>query len=139
AAARGLGFRNVAQLTMAGRRALVRGIGAAARELVQRRGPRAVRALPRMAQSAARVATRRAPTPSQAAQAVRRGLPRTARRIAQAPQTLRRLARPAGTGAAGRAPLARDPQIGRGQPTRRISGPRSFYIDGPVKLTVTPR
>jgi hypothetical protein len=40
AAARGLGFRNVAQLTQPGRRALVRGIAAAARELVRERGPR---------------------------------------------------------------------------------------------------
>jgi hypothetical protein len=140
AAARGLGFRNVAQLSQAGRRALVRGVGAAARELMRQRGPRAVRALPRLAQSAARVATRQMPTPGRAAQAVRRGLPRTARRVAQSPQTLRRLARPAGGAApAARAPLARDPRLGRGQPTSRITGPRTFYIDGPVALTVTPR
>jgi hypothetical protein len=138
AAARGLGFRNVGQLTMAGRRALVRGVASAARELVRQRGPRAVRALPRLAQSAARVATQRVATPQQAVQAVRRHLPRTARRLAtQQPQALQRLARPGAGRAQG--PLVRDTQVGRGQPSTRIAGPRTFYIDGPVKLTVTPR
>ena len=139
AAARGLGFRNVAQLTQPGRRALVRGIAAAARELVRERGPRAVRALPRLAQSATRVATRSAPTPRQAVQAVQRGLPRTARRIAQSPRTLRRLSHPSSrAGGGARAPLSRDNQVGRGRPTSRITGARTFHIDGPVKLTVTP-
>jgi hypothetical protein len=137
AAARGLGFRNVAQLSQAGRRALVRGVAGAARELVRRQGPRAVRALPRLAHSAARVATRSAPTPQAAVQAVRRGLPRTARRTAQNPQALRHLAQPAATHSA--PPIARDPVLGRGTPTRRIAGPRTFHIDGPVTLTVTPR
>jgi len=138
AAARGLGFRNVAQLTQAGRRALVRGVAAAARELVRSQGPRAVQALPRLARSAARVATRTAATPQQAVQAVRRGLPRSARRVAQNPQALRRLARP-GTAAPARAPLSRDPQLGRGAPTQHVVGPRTFHIDGPATLTVTPR
>jgi hypothetical protein len=137
AAARGLGFRNVAQLTQAGRRALVRGVAAAARELVRGRGPSAVRALPRLARSAGRVATRSVPTPQAAAQAVRRGLPQTARRVAQSPRALRRLEQP--VAARRRAPAARDPRLGRGMPTRRITGPRTFYIDGPVMLTVTPR
>jgi hypothetical protein len=142
AAARGLGLRNMSHLAQAGRRALVRGTAAAARELVRQRGRSAIRALPRLAASAARVATRRAPTPQRAAQAVRRGLPATARRVAQQPQTLQRLAQPAAGGArpaAAAGPLTRDSQLGRGQRTRRISGPRTFYIDGPVALTVTPR
>ena len=150
AAARGLGFRNMAHLAQAGRRALVRGTASAARELVRHQGRGAIRALPRLAASAARVATRQAPTPQRAAQAVRRGLPATARRVAQQPQTLRRLAQPVAPQAGARAaeppgaaptagPLTRDNQVGRGQPSRRIRGARTFYIDGPVALTVTPR
>lgn len=140
-AARGLGLANVAQLPHASRRALVRGVAAAARELVRQRGPAAIRALPPLARSAARVAARQAASPARAAQAVRRRLPATARRVAQSPRTIRRLAQPAeerrsGTG---RAPLARDPQLGRGAPPARIGGARTFYIDGPVALTITPR
>ncbi|WP_137896307.1 hypothetical protein [Ramlibacter sp. 2FC] len=138
AAARGLGLPNVSQLGQAGRRALVRGVAAAARELVRRQGPRAVQALPRLAHSAARVAARSAGTPQRAAQAVRRGLPRTAQRVAQSPRTLRRLAQPAG-GRRPVAPLARPTQLGRGLPSQRLAGPRTFEIDGPVTLTVKPR
>lgn len=139
AAARGLGFRNVAQLTQAGRRALVRGVAAAARELVRRQGPRAVQALPRLAHSAARVATRSTATPQQAVQAMRRGLPRTASRVAQSPQALRSFARPGARSRPAAAPLARPKELGRGMPSRRIAGPRTFQIDGPVMLTITPR
>ncbi|MEE8614910.1 MAG: hypothetical protein V3T11_06830, partial [Roseateles sp.] len=136
----------IAQLAHAGRRALVRGAASAARELVRHQGRGAIRALPRLATSAARVATRQAPTPQRAAQAVRRGLPAAARRVAQQPQTLQRLAQPDpapprtsyAQPTAGPA-LTRDHRLGRGQPTRRLHGPRTFYIDGPVALTVTPR
>jgi len=153
AAARTLGMRNMGHQAQAGRRAIVRATASAARELMRQQGRGAVRALPRLAQSAARVATRTAPTPQRAAQQVRRGLPATARRVAQQPQTLRRLAQPSAAGRSrpgrpdtgspstgpGAAPLARDNRVGRGQRTRRISGPRTFHIDGPVALTVTPR
>ncbi len=139
AAARGLGFSNVAQLSQAGRRAMVRGIASAARELVRNRGPQAVRALPRLAQSAGRVATRRSATPQQAAQTLRRQLPRAARRVAQQPQALRRLAQPSAAPRRPASPVGRDPAVGRGRPTSRITGARTFYIDGPVSLTVTPR
>lgn len=138
AAARGLGFRNVAQLSQSGRRAVVRGVAAAARELVRGRGSRAVRALPRLAHSAARVAARSSGTPQRAAQAVRRGLPRTAKRVAQSPRTLGRLAQPAG-GRRALAPLARPTRIGHGVPSQHLAGPRTFHIDGPVTLTVKPR
>jgi hypothetical protein len=141
AAARGLGFRNVAQLSLTARRALIRGIAAAARELVRRRGPRAVRALPALARAATRVAQRRGATPQQATQALRRGLPRAAQRVAQTPPVLNRLARPQarGAGAAARrspAPIARPAGIGRGTPTLR-GARRTFRFTGPVTLTVT--
>ena len=136
AAARGLGYRNLAQLTQGGRRALVRGIAAAARELVTRGGPAAARALPRLARTATRVATRRAPTPNQAVQAVRRGLPQTARRMAQSPRTLQRLAQPASRTPR---PLARDASVGRGRRLEPLPGARTFLVDGPVQVTLTPR
>lgn len=136
AAARGLGFRNVAHLGQAGRRALVRGVATAARELVRSRRPDAVRVLPRLAQSAGRVAQRRAPTPQQAVQTMRRGLPNTARRVAQNPRVVGRLTRPP-TRRPG--PLARPTNIGRGVPSRQRARPRSFRFSGPVTLTVTPQ
>jgi hypothetical protein len=136
AAARGLGFRNLTQVSQAGRRALVRGVAAAARELVRQRGPHAVRALPRLAAAATRVAQRRARTPQQAAQAVRRGLPQAARRVAQNPQVMRRLAQPQRTGAP--APLARPTAVGRGRPAAAAGGGRRYTFQGPVTLTISP-
>jgi ABC-type transporter Mla subunit MlaD len=137
AAARGLGFRNLTQVSQAGRRALVRGVAAAARELIRQRGPHAVRALPRLAQAATRVAMRRARTPQQLAQAVRRGLPQAARRVAQNPQVVRRLAQPERAGKP--APLARPKSIGRGIPSAHIDGgARRYTFQGPVTLTISP-
>jgi len=131
AAARGLGYRNVAQLSLAGRRALVRGVAAAARELSLRRGPQAVRLLPRLAVSAARVAQQQVPTPQQAVQVVRRGLPRAAQRLTQSPAMVRRLSRQPAT-----APLARPRSPGRDLPIggRRLS--RSIRVSGPATLTI---
>lgn len=133
AAARGLGFRNVAQLSQAGRRALVRGVASAARELVRGR-PQSVRALPRLARSTARVAQRQVPTPQRAVQVVRRGLPQTARRVAQNPRLAERLAQPATQG-----PLTRPTNLGRGVRTSSIGAGRTLHINGPATLTITPR
>lgn len=134
AAARGLGFRNIGQLSLAARRALVRGVASAARELVRSRTPQAMRALPRLARSAAQVAQRQVPTPQRAVQVVRRGLPRAARQLAQNPAAVRRLA-----GRAPAAPLARPTDIGHGMPERSSARGRSFHINGPATLTITPR
>lgn len=134
AAARGLGFRNVGQLSMASRRALVRGVAAAARELVRSRGPQAVRALPRLARSATRVAQRQVPTPQRAVQVVRRGLPQAARRVARSPRMVRQLSQPRSP-----QPLARPTDIGHGMPTAAAAGRRTLHIDGPATLTITPR
>jgi hypothetical protein len=135
AAARGLGFRNVAQLSVAGRRALVRGVGAAARELMRGRDRGGLRQLPRLAQAAGRTATRTTPTPQAAVQTLRRGLPRTARNVARNPQVLP----PPSQQRQGPAPLARPNRLGRGMPSSTIAGPRTFRIDGPVTLSITPR
>jgi len=68
----------------AGRKACARaGVAIAARELMRNRGSAGVRALPRLARSAARVAARGGATPQRAAQTVRRHLPHTARQVAQ--------------------------------------------------------
>ncbi len=136
AAARGLGLRNVAQLSAAGRRALVRGVASAARELTRHAGPQAVRALPRLARSAARVAQRRAPTPAQAVQTVRQALPAAARRMAGNPRVLRQVARQTRTRPA---PLARPTSLGRGLSDAPLAQPRQFRFHGPVTLTITPQ
>jgi GNAT superfamily N-acetyltransferase len=133
-AARGLGLRNVAQLSLPARRALVRGIAAAARELGRTGGPQAVRALPRLAHSAARTAQRQVPTPQRAVQLVRRGLPRAAQRVARNPGMVRRLARQSSP-----RPLARTTSIGRGMRSAGSGRERVFNISGPATLRITPR
>ncbi|KVZ03180.1 hypothetical protein [Burkholderia ubonensis] len=132
AAVRGLGFRNAAQLSAAARRALVRGVAAAARELARSRSPHAVRALPRLTHSAAAAAQRQLPTPQQAVRLVRRELPRAARQLAQNP----RLIRSAVQRGASR-PLVCPADMGHGLRSARIGRSRSFHFDGPVTLTIT--
>ncbi|NUY33899.1 hypothetical protein F0160_25835 [Paraburkholderia sp. JPY303] len=134
AAARGLGLHNISRLSQGARRALVRGVAAAARELTRSRGPQAVRALPRLAQSAAQVAQHQATTPQRAARLVRRGLPQAARRLAQNPSMIRRLAQPGGP-----RPLARPTDLGRGICTASIGRGRTFHIAGPATLTIMSR
>jgi hypothetical protein len=132
AAARGLGFPSVARMSIAARRALVRGVATAARELLRTRSRRAIRTLPALARSTARVAARNAPSPQQAAQTVRQQLPRVAQRVARQPGAMQQAARAAN-------PLTRPTGIGRGRPQRRITGRRTFHIPGPATLTITPR
>jgi hypothetical protein len=137
AAARGLGFQNLSHLGQAGRRALVRGVAAAARELMRSRDPQAIRQLPRLTHAAGRTAARTAPTPQQATQRIRRALPRTARRVATQPQALppATRSRPASVAS----PIGRPRHLGRGHRPRAVIGQRSFKIDGPVTVTISPR
>lgn len=132
AAARGLGYANVAQLSEAGRRSLVRGVAAATRELVRGAGPRGGRALSPLTRAATRVARRRMDRPGQAVQALRRGLPQAARRLASNPRMVRRLANAP-------RPLARPTGIGRGMPGAGPRVPRTYRFGGPVTLTIAPR
>ncbi|WP_431819673.1 hypothetical protein [Burkholderia sp. F1] len=127
-----LGFRDAAQLSVAARRALVRGVAAAARELARSRAPHAVRALPHLARSAAEVAQRQLPTPQQAVRLVRRELPRAARQLAQNPRLIRSAVQPGAP-----RPLAGPADTGRGMRSARIGRSRTFHIDGPVTLTIT--
>lgn len=133
AAARGLGFRNVAQMTQAGRRALVRGVASAARELARSRTPQAMRVLPQLAHSAGRVARRGGGAPQRAAQVIRQSLPRTAQRVAQDPRIVRRVTTSS--------PVGRPASLGRGVRTGGLPPrvPRTFNIAGPVTVTITPR
>lgn len=134
-AARGMGLRNVAQLTQAGRRALVRGVGSAARELVRGNGPSAVRALPRLTHAAARAAQRGAATPARAAQVFQRQLPATARRVAQSPRLMQRLEQPARARAA-RARHEQPTRPGFGMPAARPGRVRTYNFPGPITLTM---
>lgn len=141
AAARGLGFRNVQHLTQAGRRALVRGVASATRSLMAQRDRRAIRALPRLATSAARVASRTAPNPQRAVQLVRRRLPPAAARVAQDPRQIRQLARPMPMrGQAGPVPMpiTAGALAGPGG-IQRLNRVRRIYIDRPTVLTLRPR
>lgn len=143
AAARALGWQNVGQLGDAARRALVRGVATAARTLVRQQGPQAVRALPRIAQSTARVARRRKVPRRQLPQTVARSLPRTTQRVASQPQVVRRLSQPMSTASTARtprggtaAPLSRPTNLGRGTPTVVRGTARRFRLDGPIELTI---
>lgn len=141
AAARGLGFRNLSHLGQAGRRALVRGVGSAARELVRQRDGGAIRRLPRIAHTAGRTAARTSRHPQEAAQRIRRSLPRVARRLPAATAAAgRRGTAPRGRGGARPPrPSSRPAGIGRGHRSTAVIGRRRLQIDGPVTLTITPR
>jgi len=146
AAARALGWRNTSQLSQAARRALVRGIATAARTLVNRQGAPAVRALPRIAQAATRVAKQRQVPPAQIPRVVSRTVPRIARQTSRNPRAVRQLARPMSqTGPRPRPPspsrptsgaLSRPNDIGRGSPGNTQGGVRRFRFHGPIELTI---
>jgi hypothetical protein len=104
------------------RRALVRTASQAARTLV-RRGPAAVRALPRVARVVARqVAQRRVPVA-----AAPRVLRRAAAQVAARPRVLRRLARPAPS------------VIQGGGVVQARSHIRQIRLRGPVQITISGR
>lgn len=126
-AARALIRARGAQLPVPLRRAIVRGVTAAARTLVQNQGPRAVRALPRIVQSVRRTAAIRR-TPVRAVPALLR---RTAANVARNPRLTARLARP--TPAA----LRRVRPIAAGVPALGRTRPRSVFLRGPVRILIT--
>ena len=104
------------------RRQLVRSATQAAQTLLRRRGPRALRALPRIAQSVGRTAVRRRLRPSVLPQAMRR----TAAQVAARPRLLRRLTQ-APTGVI---------------PRRRYGAramPQRFILRGPVEIQIISR
>jgi hypothetical protein len=102
-------------------RQLVRGATQAARTLIQRRGPRAVRALPRIARSVARTAVRRRLPVTALPQAVRRA----AARVAAQPRLVQRLASPAARVTPVRARVGAAP-----------GSVRRWRMGGPVEITI---
>lgn len=105
-------------------RQLVRQTTQAARALVRRQGPQAVRALRPIARSVGRAAARRSLRPAALPAAIRK----TASRVAAQPRLAQRLSRPARR--AGRAGPIRSRLVVRG------GTPRRFVIPGPVEIRV---
>lgn len=134
AAARGLGWRNVGELSQAARRALVRGIATATRSLVRTGGPSAVRALPRITDTVSQRARQRRLPPPQAARAVAHSVPRAAQQVARQPQVMRRLIQPASR----LGPAGRPRNVGFGVPASARGGVRRLQFPGPVELTIRP-
>ncbi len=118
--------RTAAQLSRPVRRQMVRATTQAARTLVRRQGPRAVRALPRIAQSVGRTAARRRVPPSRLPQAIRS----TTARVAARPTLVRRLARPT----ARVTPPAMSRRVGMGMGDRQ-----RITLRGPVEITILGR
>jgi hypothetical protein len=136
-AARSLGSSAARPLPAGAARALVRGVGAATRELVRERGPHALRALPRLVRAAARAAQRLAATPERAALIVRQRLPVAARSVVRDPHLMQRLEHPA-TGPRPR--RTRHPPLAPVSPAARPGRVRTYNIPGPITLTmVAPR
>ncbi len=125
-AVRRLVGRTAARLPVQARRQLVRTMGTAARTLVGRRGPKAVRALPRIVASVRRTAaTRRTPP-----QALPRVVRRTVARVTRSRPLTRRLSRPS----------PRAVQRVRAAVRRAPAGAapaRNFTLQGPVRVTIT--
>lgn len=127
AAANALGRGTIARLAQPARRALVRGVANTTRQLLRQHGPQAIRALPRVAHSAARVARRRRLPPSQVPAAIQR----VGRQVAAQPRLLQQLAQPAGPGLARPAGTAGLSTVHRGG--------RSFRMEGPVEIHIISR
>lgn len=125
-AARAIVRARGARMPMPVRRVVVRSVGSAAQTLAQRRGPTAVRALPRIVRSVRRTAVARR-TP---AKAIPRIVQRTAANVARNSQLARRLSRPIPTAVRRvRAIIARTTMPG--------GGGRSFTLRGPVRITIS--
>ena len=110
-----------ASMSHAARKNAVKQMKGAAKSLVNRRGPTAIRALPKIARSVKRTATIKGTSPAAAAQVVRR----TAAKVAASPTLVRKLARPSAVGVR----LAR-PALGGALG-------RSFVIPGPARISIS--
>ena len=152
-AARAVLGRQAARLPMAARRQAIRTIRRATSQLVQRRGPTAIRVLPRVARSVRRTATTRRTPPHLRSQVVAGAV----RRLARRPHLRRQLTRPVARGQQilsrvrtaqgryGRYSGLSHPRSGSfgtyGGGTYSggsHGGRRSIVIRGPVHITVRP-
>lgn len=104
------------------RRQLVRGAAQAARNLVRRQGPRAVRALRPIARSVGRAAARNRLRPAALPAAIRQ----TANRVAAQPRLARRLSQTPGQAIGARG--------SRNRPTLSGGMPRRLVVRGPVEI-----
>ena len=111
------------RMSQAARKKAVRDVKTAARTLVQKRGPTAVRALPKIVRSAKKMAARKG-MPKPASTAVVKS---AARKVAASPTLTRKLARPT--------PQAL--RIVKKSGAAKAGGSRSFIIQGPARITIT--
>ena len=129
-AARSVIGPRIARMPVAVRRRVVRGMATAARTLARRRGPAAVRVLPRVVRSVRRAAVVRRTPPA----ARPRVVATTIRRIVRSPQLVRRLARPTVVARQRVARVVRRARIVRPGAVRA----RSYVMRGPVRISIAP-
>ncbi len=109
-----------ARMSPGARKQVVKQMKGAAKTLVRKRGPKAIRALPKIAKSVKRTAAVKGTPPVAATKVVRR----TAAKVAKSPTLTRKLARPSAT-------------------TKRLvrkaasKAARSYVIQGPARVTIS--
>lgn len=109
-----------ARLSPAARKQVVKQMKGAAKTLVRKRGPAAIRALPKIAKSVKRTAAVKGTPPVAATKVVRR----TAAKVAKSPSLTRKLARPS----------AKAKRLVRMAASK---APRSYVIQGPTRITIS--
>jgi hypothetical protein len=112
-----------ARMSKPARKQAVKQMKSAAKTLVRKRGPVAIRALPKIAKSVKRNAAAKGTPASTAVKVVRR----TAAKVATSPALTRKLARPSPS-AKRRVKLV---------VRRSLVRPRSYVIPGPARITIT--
>lgn len=113
-----------AQLPPAARKQVVHQVQGAAKNLVAKRGPAAIRAMPKIARAVKRNAAAKGIPPVAAVKVVRR----TAAKVAKSPALTRKLARPN--------PAAKRIVRAAGAATGPMT-PRTFMIPGPARITIS--
>lgn len=109
-----------ARLSPAARKRVVKQMKGAAKNLVRKRGPAAVRALPKIAKSVRRTAVAKGTPSVTAAKVVRK----TASKVAKSPTLTRKLARPSA-------------KAKRMVKKAGVAGKRSYVIQGPTRITIS--
>lgn len=123
-AARTLVKNRGAQMSPAQRRGAINNATRAAKTLINRGGPQAIRALPRVAKSVRRATAAKGTPPAVRAQV----LQRTAAKVAQKPALLQRLSRPSSVG------QSAVQRAGGG--VANGSGQRSYNVTGPARISI---
>ena len=113
-----------ARMTPMARKRAVKQVKAAAKTLVARRGPQAIRALPKIAKSVKRTAAVKGTPPAMRPKV----LQNATKKVAASPALAKKLSRPM---PGGRLPM-------RGLGPRGPRARRSFVIQGPARITVRP-